>query len=79
MRFPLSSDFPKLPLHIVESKEEVNRLYWKRERLSEDVKREEILLKNAKGLFENKKQESLQHHDNGMRYMTQVQDNHLFP
>lgn len=72
VRFPLSSGLPKLPLNIIKIEEELKLVNWKRERCAEDLQREESLLKNAKSLFDRKRQELVEHQRESLQHMAQV-------
>ncbi|KAJ3694497.1 hypothetical protein LUZ60_009977 [Juncus effusus] len=57
VKFPVSEIISKLPLDICEIEERIKLANWRKERLIEDLKREEILLDHVKKLFSDKKHE----------------------
>jgi hypothetical protein len=59
VKFPITDIASKLPEEICEIEEQIKLLNWKRERLLEDMKREETLLERDKNLFNDKKQEMM--------------------
>ncbi|XP_078429109.1 defective in meristem silencing 3 [Wolffia australiana] len=75
VRFPLSCGIPKQPHNIVQIEEELKLLRWKRERLSEDVKREETLKKSVKSSFEKRKPEANKLQDESMQCVIKVLTN----
>ncbi|KAJ4955468.1 hypothetical protein NE237_012251 [Protea cynaroides] len=58
VRFPISSGTTNLPLNYIEEAEEkIKKLKWEKERLLEDMQREQSLLNLEKGQYNSKKQE----------------------
>ncbi|KAL6627114.1 hypothetical protein ACP70R_030840 [Stipagrostis hirtigluma subsp. patula] len=64
VKFPVGLDVSSLPEDIIEMEEQVKLKNWEKERLLEDMKREEDLLKQVKELYSKQKQEL-------MDYLTQ--------
>lgn len=60
VKFPITDVTSKLPVDICEIEERIKILNWRRERLLEDMMREETLLDHAKSLFNDKKQEMME-------------------
>lgn len=59
MRFAISSGVSYLPEEYIEVEKEMKEFKWKRERMMEDIQREEAMLAHVKFNFEFKKQEFL--------------------
>ncbi|XP_076894201.1 protein DEFECTIVE IN MERISTEM SILENCING 3-like [Bidens hawaiensis] len=59
VKFPITSGVSYLPEACIEVEKEMKELKWKRERMMEDIQREEALLAHVKYSFEVKKQEFL--------------------
>lgn len=59
MKFPITSGVSYLPEACIEVEKEMKELKWKRERMMEDIQREEAMLSHVKYSFEVKKQEFL--------------------
>lgn len=57
MRFPVNIEVSSLPENIAEMEEQVKLKNWEKERVLEDMKREEDLLKQVKELYRKQKQE----------------------
>ena len=57
MKFPVSLEVSSSPENITEMEEQVKLKNWEKERLLEDMKREEYLLKQVRELYSKKKQE----------------------
>ncbi|OEL35052.1 Protein DEFECTIVE IN MERISTEM SILENCING 3 [Dichanthelium oligosanthes] len=57
VKFPVSLEVSSSPENIVEMEEQVKLKNWEKERLLEDMKREEDLLKQVKELYSKQKQE----------------------
>ena len=57
VKFPVSLEVSSSPENITEMEEQVKLKNWEKERLLEDMKREEDLLKQVKELYSKKKQE----------------------
>lgn len=72
MRFPKLSTTSSLPQNYLESERQVNELKWKKEKLEEDMKREQALWDNAKFNFDRKKQDFLKFLADSSSYATQV-------
>ncbi|KAJ4818273.1 Protein defective in meristem silencing 3 [Rhynchospora pubera] len=60
VKFPVTDITSNLPIDIRDMEEEIKLLKWRRERLLEDRKREEILLDHVKSLFSDKKKEMME-------------------
>ena len=57
MKFPVNIEVSSLPENIAEMEEQVKLKNWEKERVLEDMKREEDLLKQVKELYMKQKQE----------------------
>ncbi|XP_072999600.1 protein DEFECTIVE IN MERISTEM SILENCING 3 [Typha latifolia] len=57
VKFPIGCGASSLPANIVEVEEQIKLLNWRRERLAEDIKREEAVLSDVKNSFSVQKQE----------------------
>ncbi|KAK9147249.1 hypothetical protein Scep_006006 [Stephania cephalantha] len=57
VRFPVSSGPPVLPIQYVETAGRIKTMAWDRERIADDMQREQTLLDHSKKSFELKKQE----------------------
>ncbi|CAO2194357.1 unnamed protein product [Urochloa humidicola] len=57
VKFPVSIEVSSSPEDIVEMEEQIKLKNWQKERLLEDMKREEALLKQVKELYSKQKQE----------------------
>lgn len=78
IKFPISSlkpteDSSEISKHTAEAQEKHRLLTWKKDKLYEDIRREEILLNNVKKSFTLKKNELLKFQAEASRYVTQVQ------
>lgn len=72
VRFPRPSPKSNLPESYVESEKQIKELKWKREKLQEDQKREQILLDQARSSFDRKKEEFVKFLAQSSSYATQV-------
>lgn len=57
MKFPVNNEVSTLPENIAEMEEQVKLKNWEKERVLEDMKREEDLLNQVKELYRKQKQE----------------------
>ncbi|XP_058095892.1 protein DEFECTIVE IN MERISTEM SILENCING 3-like [Magnolia sinica] len=71
VRFPVNSGHSYLHVDIVKTEEQIKQMTWEKERIDEDMKREEDLLSNAKGSFDYKKQEFMKFLGRSSSYVTQ--------
>ncbi|XP_018675580.2 protein DEFECTIVE IN MERISTEM SILENCING 3 isoform X1 [Musa acuminata AAA Group] len=55
--FPISSGISRLPTDVLEIEEQLKLMRWQKERLLEDMQREETLLNHVKTMFSTKKEE----------------------
>lgn len=71
VRFPISSgNF--LPDDVNKTMEQIKLMEWEKERLSEDMQREEVLLSNVKTSFDFKKQQFVKYLGENSPFVTQV-------
>ncbi|KAH7657904.1 hypothetical protein IHE45_17G050900 [Dioscorea alata] len=56
-KFPTTFGRPTTPMEILEIQDQLKLLQWKKERLHEDILREETLLKKVKGMYLTKQEE----------------------
>lgn len=71
VRFPISSgNF--LPDDVNKTMEQIKLMEWEKERLSEDMQREEVLLSNVKTSFDFKKQQFVKYLGESSPFVTQV-------
>ncbi|PQQ04220.1 hypothetical protein Pyn_24806 [Prunus yedoensis var. nudiflora] len=73
VRFPKLSVTSSLPETYLDSERQINELKWKKEKMQEDMKREQALLDNAKFNFDRKKQDFLKFLADSSSYATQHQ------
>ncbi|XP_057951576.1 protein DEFECTIVE IN MERISTEM SILENCING 3 isoform X2 [Malania oleifera] len=73
VRFAVGSIIPNLPMNYFETENQVKMVKWKKEKMIEDIKREQSLLDHAKFNFEIKKQEFVKFLAESSSYMTQIQ------
>lgn len=59
MKFPVNIEASSLPENIAEMEEQVKLKNWEKERVLEDMKREDDLLKQVKELYTKQKKELL--------------------
>ncbi|KAH0978785.1 hypothetical protein GBA52_005962 [Prunus armeniaca] len=71
VRFPKLSVISSLPETYLDSERQINELKWKKEKMQEDMKREQALLDNAKFNFDRKKQDFLKFLADSSSYATQ--------
>ncbi|XP_077226590.1 uncharacterized protein LOC143859983 [Tasmannia lanceolata] len=57
VRFPVSSGISNVPVDITETEEKIRLIEWDKERIFEDMQREEALLQHAKKNYDCKKEE----------------------
>ncbi|BFG23500.1 hypothetical protein CerSpe_097740 [Prunus speciosa] len=72
VRFPKLSVTSSLPETYLDSERQINELKWKKEKMQEDMKREQALLDNAKFNFDRKKQDFLKFLADSSSYATQA-------
>ncbi|KAG9448241.1 hypothetical protein H6P81_014369 [Aristolochia fimbriata] len=60
VRFPVCSGKSSLPADIIETEEQLRLMIWEKERIFEDIQREQSLLEHAKNAFKLKKKEFLE-------------------
>lgn len=60
VQFPIDFGRPNRPAKLIETEDQLKLLNWKKERLSEDVKREEALVKHAKQSYFAKSNELME-------------------
>lgn len=72
VKFPKLSAASGLPDSYLESERQINELKWRKERMLEDMKREQALWDNAKFNFERKKKDFLKFLADSSSYATQV-------
>lgn len=61
-----------LPESYIGAERQIQELKWKKEKMAEDIKREQALLDNAKFKFDRKKQEFLKFLAESSSYASQV-------
>ncbi|XP_057472976.1 protein DEFECTIVE IN MERISTEM SILENCING 3-like isoform X1 [Actinidia eriantha] len=71
VKFPKSQGTSNLPVNYVDTEKQIKELKWEKERMMEDMQREQALLNNAKQHFEIKKQEVLKFMALSASYATQ--------
>ncbi|GFS30786.1 defective in meristem silencing 3 [Actinidia rufa] len=71
VKFPKSQGTSNLPVNYVDTEKQIKELKWEKERMIEDMQREQALLNNAKQHFEIKKQEVLKFMALSASYATQ--------
>lgn len=74
VRFPISFGTSILPTYIIEIEEQIKLMNWKKERLSEDMQREETLLNHVKNLFSIRRQEYIEYLSQTKSYLSQMQN-----
>ena len=72
MKFPKPSVTSTLPENYIEAEKQVKETKWRKEKVLEDMKRQEALLHAAKFNFDKKKQEFLKFLAETSSYATQV-------
>ncbi|XP_008783196.2 protein DEFECTIVE IN MERISTEM SILENCING 3 isoform X1 [Phoenix dactylifera] len=72
VKFPISPGISK-PADVIEIEEKLKLMNWQKERLEEDVQREEALLNNAKNLFNIQKQELVKYLGETASHIKQAQ------
>ncbi|XP_022957775.1 protein DEFECTIVE IN MERISTEM SILENCING 3-like isoform X2 [Cucurbita moschata] len=73
LRFPKASMKSSLPESYIESERQMKELKWKKEKMIEDIKREQALLNNSKLNFDRKKAEFLKFLAESSSYAAQQQ------
>ncbi|KGN49862.1 protein DEFECTIVE IN MERISTEM SILENCING 3 [Cucumis sativus] len=73
LRFPKPSMKSSLPENYIESERQIKELKWKKEKMVEDIRREQALLDNTKGNFDRKKAEFLKFLTESSSYAAQQQ------
>ncbi|XP_058100472.1 protein DEFECTIVE IN MERISTEM SILENCING 3-like isoform X2 [Magnolia sinica] len=71
VRFPITLGNSNLPGDIGETAERIKLMKWEKERIDEDIKREETLLNHAKNSFDLKRQEFVKFLGETSPYVTQ--------
>lgn len=72
LRFPKASMKSSLPENYIESERQIKELKWKKEKMVEDIRREQSLLDNTKLNFDRKKAEFLKFLTESSSYAAQV-------
>ena len=72
VRFPKLSVASTLPDNYIETEKQLKEIKWKREKMLEDIKREQALLDAAKQSFERKKEEFVNFLAQSSAYASQV-------
>ena len=72
LRFPKNSGRSSLPKEYFETETAMKEEKWKKERLSEDIRREQIVLDQVKFNYEIKKQEFVKYLAESSSHSTQV-------
>lgn len=72
LRFAKASVKSSLPENYIESERQIKELKWKKEKMIEDIKREQALLDNSKLNFDRKKAEFLKFLAESSSYAAQV-------
>jgi tRNA(Glu) U13 pseudouridine synthase TruD len=72
VKFPKPSVTSSVSEKHIEAVRQVKEMVWKKEKMLEDMKREQALLNNAKFNFDRKKQEFLKFLAESSSYATQV-------
>ncbi|XP_042487850.1 protein DEFECTIVE IN MERISTEM SILENCING 3-like isoform X2 [Macadamia integrifolia] len=57
VRFPIDSGTTNLPPDYIQAEENMKKMNWEKERLLEDMQREQALMNHVKGKYDSKKQE----------------------
>ncbi|XP_043717370.1 protein DEFECTIVE IN MERISTEM SILENCING 3-like isoform X2 [Telopea speciosissima] len=57
VRFPIGSGTTNLPLDYIQAEEKIKQMKWEKERLLEDMQREQALVNHVKSKYDSKKQE----------------------
>ncbi|KAL5703998.1 hypothetical protein ACHQM5_022480 [Ranunculus cassubicifolius] len=78
VRFPVSTETANLPLNYLEAEQQIKLMKWEKERIFEDIQREEALLNHAKQTFGYKKGEYLKFATESAAYFDQHPSNHLY-
>lgn len=73
VRFPVSTEPSSLPAHYLEAEQRMKFMKWERERIYEDIQREEALVEHAKTNFDHKKAECFKFAAESSAYLNQVQ------
>ncbi|KAF8413342.1 hypothetical protein HHK36_001321 [Tetracentron sinense] len=74
VRFPISSGTSNLPSDYIETEDQIKVMKWEKERIVEDMQREQALLDYAKKNFEQKKLEFVKFLAESSSYLTQLVD-----
>lgn len=72
MKFPKLSVTSGLPESYLETQRQINEMKWRKEKMEEDLKREEALWDNAKFNFDRKKKEFIKFLADSSTYATQA-------
>ncbi|KAJ6411008.1 hypothetical protein OIU84_007708 [Salix udensis] len=73
VRFPVLSVTSTLPDNYIDTEKQLKEIKWKREKMLEDIKREQALLDAAKQSFERKKEEFVNFLAQSSAYASQMQ------
>ncbi|XP_017973165.1 PREDICTED: protein DEFECTIVE IN MERISTEM SILENCING 3 [Theobroma cacao] len=73
VRFPKPSAKSDVPQNYIETEKQMKEMTWRKEKLEEDMKREQALLDNAKFNFERKKQDFVKFLAQSSSFATQFQ------
>lgn len=76
VRFSVLSEGSSLPSDYIETEKEMKKLKWKREKLMEEMQREQLILDHAKSNLESKKQEFVRFLEQTQSYASQVLPQH---
>lgn len=77
VRFPKLSVTSTLPDNYIDTEKQLKETKWKREKMLEDIKREQALLDAAKQSFERKKEEFVKFLAQSSAYATRVRLEHI--
>lgn len=72
VRFPKPSATSNLPDNYIETEKQLKEMKWQKEKMLDDMKREQALLDSAKYNFERKKEEFVKFLAQSSAYATQV-------
>ena len=72
VKFPKPLVISALPEKQIEAERQVKEVRWKKEKMQDDIQREQALLNHAKFNFDRKKQEFLKFLAESSSYATQV-------
>lgn len=75
VRFPTSSLKENVTMEVLESNAQLELLKWNQEKLAKDIRREEVLLKQAKDSFHSKSEELKKILNDAQQYILKVLPN----